>query len=128
MIRESGKLNSVIYIQIAEKIIESILVEKIIVGIKLPSLVAISKEFSVNRNTAARAFAYLVEHHIIESRRGIGYFILQEGLANARTLKQNNFLNTRLQYFFKNIFLLGISFNELQTLYTYYLKTEFPNT
>ncbi len=68
-----------LYLQIAEKLRESIATGKVKPGERLPPIRALSQELNVNPNTVARAYLELEQERIIVSRRGGGTTVAARG-------------------------------------------------
>ena len=73
------KENQAIYLQIANRFFENILKKKWDSGDKIPSIRDMAVEFEVNPNTTMRTFNYLQDKGIIYNKRGIGYFLADDG-------------------------------------------------
>jgi GntR family transcriptional regulator len=111
------KDNQAIYLQIADQFVENILQGKWTSGDKIPSIRDTAIEFEVNPNTTLRTFNYLQEKGIIFNKRGLGYFIADDGIEKTKTLKKEQFLEEELPSLFNSMQLLGISFSDLQAYY-----------
>jgi GntR family transcriptional regulator len=105
--------NKAIYLQIAEFICERILLREWAVGDKIPSVRELAVQLEVNPNTVMRTMEFLQQKDIIFTKRGMGYFVAEEAETKVKTFKKEEFLQNDLPYFFKNIQLLGIDFEEL---------------
>lgn len=112
------KENQAIYLQIANRFLENILLKKWAVGEKIPSIREIAVEFEVNPNTTMRTFNFLQEKGIIFNKRGIGYYIAEDGLDKTLSLKKEQFIKEELPAFFKTMRLVGISLNDLKNYYS----------
>lgn len=108
------KENQAIYLQIANRFFEHILQKKWDSGDKIPSIRDMAVEFEVNPNTTMRTFNYLQDKGIIYNKRGIGYFLADDGFQKTIALKREQFLEEELPVFFKNMQLLGISLDDLK--------------
>ncbi len=108
------KENQAIYLQIANRFLENILLKKWNVGEKIPSIRDIAVEFEVNPNTTMRTFNFLQDKGIIFNKRGIGYYVSEDGLDKTLALKKEQFIKEDLPAFFKTMQLLGISLNDLK--------------
>lgn len=109
--------NQPIYMQIADNFCENILLEKWKTNERIPSVRDIAVAMEVNPNTAMRAFVYLQEKDIIYNKRGIGYFVAEEGYQKALELKREEFIQRDLPVLMKTMKLLDISCNEMEALY-----------
>ncbi len=111
------KDNQAIYLQIANHFFENILQKKWNSGEKIPSIRDMAVEFEVNPNTTMRTFNYLQEKGIIFNKRGLGYYVADDGYEKARALKKEQFINEDLSAIFKTMQLLGLSFEDLKKYY-----------
>jgi GntR family transcriptional regulator len=109
--------NQAIYLQIADLFCENILLKKWNTDEKIPSVREIAVEVEVNPNTAMRTYTYLQDKGIIYNKRGIGFFVSEDGFDKSLELKKEKFYNQELPLFFKTIELLGISLEEISKLY-----------
>jgi len=112
-----------IYLQIAEYVSEQILLGRWPVGEKIPSVRELASELEVNPNTVMRTYEFLSQQGVIANKRGIGYFSAEEALDRIRTFRREQFLQNDLPQFFKNLTLLGISLQEIETRYDEYINT-----
>lgn len=106
--------NQAIYLQIANRFFENILKKKWDSGDKIPSIRDMAVEFEVNPNTTMRTFNYLQDKGIIYNKRGIGYFLADDGFEKTIAIKREQFLEEELPLFFKNMQLLGIKLDDLK--------------
>ncbi len=121
------KDNQAIYLQIADHFVENILQEKWKSGEKIPSVRDTAVEFEVNPNTTMRTFSYLQDKGIIFNKRGLGYFIADDGYARTMALKKEKFIEEELPTLFRSMELLGISFADLKTYYEKFNQNIHPN-
>jgi GntR family transcriptional regulator len=85
-----------IYMQIADNFCENILLQRWKPNERIPSVRDIAVTMEVNPNTAMRAFEYLQNKDIIYNKRGIGYFVADEGFQKALELKRAEFIEKDL--------------------------------
>lgn len=109
--------NQPIYMQIADNFCENILLEKWKANERIPSVRDIAVTMEVNPNTAMRAFVYLQEKDIIYNKRGIGYFVAEDGFQRALDLKRAEFIEKDLPVLMKTMKLLDITCDEMEALY-----------
>ncbi|MGM0498124.1 MAG: GntR family transcriptional regulator [Bacteroidota bacterium] len=109
--------NQAIYLQIADIIIENILLKKWPEGDRVPSVREMAVQLEVNPNTVARTFNYLQEKEIIFNKRGIGYFVADNGYERAKAVKREEFIKHDAPAFFKKMELLEMSLEELYKVY-----------
>ena len=109
--------NQAIYLQIADFFCENILQKKWMPEEKIPSIRDIAIQVEVNPNTAMRTFNYLQDKGIIYNKRGIGYFVTEDGYEKTLKLKRAEFIKEELPQVFKKMNLVGMEFSELEDLY-----------
>lgn len=106
-----------IYLQIVDYVCEKVLLGESQPEEKLPSVREMAVQLEVNPNTVMRAYEFLKQQQIIHDRRGIGYFISDEALANARAYRKQEFTQTELPAFFRIMFMLGMEPSDLIPAY-----------
>lgn len=111
------KDNQAIYLQIADHFYENILQKKWEGGEKIPSIRDMAVQFEVNPNTTMRTFSFLQEKGIIFNKRGIGYFVADDGYKRTLELKKEQFIKEDLPLLFRTMDLLGITMEDLQKIY-----------
>ena len=116
-----------IYLQIVDYICEKALVNEWKAGERIPSVRELGVSLEVNPNTAMRSYEYLEANGIIYNKRGIGFFLTDDTLVKIRVLQKELFISESLPTLFKNIYLLKISFDELQKQYKDYCHINYPN-
>jgi GntR family transcriptional regulator len=109
--------NQPIYMQIADYFCENILTREWKEKEKIPSVREIAVLMEVNPNTALRAYTFMQDQGIIYNKRGIGYFVSEDGNSKALELRRNEFLQKEVPVFFKTMNLLNLKCTDLQTLY-----------
>lgn len=114
--------NKAIYIQIADRICDEVLVDKYKEDERIPSVREYAALVEVNANTVMRSFDYLQSQGIIYNKRGIGYFVSLEAKDVIIKRRKEQFLNEEINYFFNQANSLGITGNELLTMYDDYLN------
>jgi GntR family transcriptional regulator len=118
---EFGDSNA-IYLQIADQVSENILLEKWKPGDRIPSVREMAVSIEVNPNTVLRTFNYLQEKGIIFNKRGIGYFVSEDGFQKTRALRKESFINHELPGFFKAMGLLNLTVEDINKYYSQFLK------
>lgn len=108
--------NNGIYQQIADYCIDRVLGGDWVAGERIPSVRQLAAEIGVNPNTVQRAYAYLQEIGIAETRRGLGVFVPDDGRANARQLRRREFVTFQLPELTRTLELLDISTEDLVDL------------
>ena len=114
--------NQAIYMQIADFMCEHILQKKWLEGEKIPSIRDIAVKVEVNPNTALRTFNYLQDQGIIYNKRGIGYFIAEQGYTKTLELKKEHFIKEELPKMFRLLDLVDLSFEDIKQYYQTYRK------
>ena len=113
-----------IYMQIADYFCENILKKEWKQNEKIPSVREIAIQVEVNPNTAIRAYTFLQDQGIIYNKRGIGYFVSEDGYQKAKEMRRAEFVHKDLPSLFKTMELLSIKIDEIIHLYT----KQFPLT
>lgn len=111
-----------IYLQIVDFFYESILARRWKEEERIPSVREIAVMVEVNPNTAIRAFNYLQEQEVIYNKRGIGYFVSENGYNKVLDIKKKEFMELTLPDVYKKMGLLDIKFKEVEHSYNQYLK------
>ncbi|EZH73276.1 GntR family transcriptional regulator [Aquimarina atlantica] len=111
-----------IYLQIVDVFYENILVKKWQENERIPSVREIAVMVEVNPNTAIRAFTYLQEQEVIYNKRGIGYFVSENGYNKVLDIKRKEFMEDLLPDIFKKMRLLDINFEEVKDSFNQYLN------
>ncbi len=112
--------NQAIYLQIADFLCENILQKKWLPHEKIPSIRDIAVQVEVNPNTAMRTFNYLQDRGIIYNKRGIGYFVSDDGYEKTLELKREEFIKHDLPQVFRTMELVLVDFDELKSLFQAY--------
>ncbi|MEK6152412.1 GntR family transcriptional regulator [Flavobacteriaceae bacterium 3-367] len=103
-----------IYLQIVDFFYENILIRRWQDNERIPSVREIAVMVEVNPNTAIRAFTHLQEQEVIYNKRGIGYFVSENGYGKVLNIKKKEFMGEVLPDVFKKMRLLDISFEEVR--------------
>jgi len=106
--------NEAIYLQIAAYVGEFIMLGKWAEEQKIPSVRELAVDLQVNPNTVVRAFEFLQSKEVIINKRGIGFFISPDAKDKIKAYSKERFLGQELPEFFKNLFLLDISMEEIK--------------
>lgn len=116
--------NKAIYLQIADDINDRILTRRLKPEERIPSTRDLSAQYQVNINTIMRTVEYLQSKNIIFNKRGIGYFVTATAPDTIINLKSENFMNNELNYFFRQLYLIGIEPAQLAQLYSVYMASQ----
>ena len=117
-----------IYLQIADYVCENILLRKWTVSEKIISIRDLAVEIQVNPNTVQRAYDFLQQKGIISNKRGVGYFIESDAEKKVKSYRKEIFIDHELPQLFKNMFLLGLTFKELETKYKKFIDKNYKST
>jgi len=117
-----------IYLQITDYFCENILLQKWKAGDRIPSVREIAVNIEVNPNTVMRTFTYLQDKGIIFNKRGIGYFVAEDGFEKTRALRKEDFVSNELPRFFKAMNLLHFTMEEVNTSYNKYVDEQSKNS
>lgn len=118
------KETKAIYLQIADRICDEILLGQYQEDERIPSVREYAAIVEVNANTVMRSFDYLQSQDIIYNKRGIGYFVSSGARKLILSLRRKTFLKDDLEYFFKQLYTLGISPDEVARMYCDYSKKQ----
>jgi len=116
-----------IYIQIAEYVCEQILLKQWLPGNKIVSIRDLAVLMEVNPNTVQRAYDSLQQREIIVNKRGVGYFIDENAIERVIVFRKELFFENEIAVFFKNMYLLNISVNEIKTRYENFIEQNFKH-
>lgn len=111
-----------IYLQIADRICDEILLGQYVEEARVPSVREYASTVEVNTNTVMRSYDYLQSHGIIYNKRGIGYFVSPLAINHILTLRKEFFMMEEVDYFFKQLSSLGVTAEELSSMYNAYLS------
>lgn len=67
-----------------------------------------------------RTFNYLQDKGIIFNKRGIGYFVSEDGLQKTKVLRKEDFVHNELPKIFKTMALLQLTMEDLGTYFQQY--------
>jgi GntR family transcriptional regulator len=111
------KPNYPIYLQVADFICERVLKDEWRNGDKLPALKDLAVTTSVNPNTVIKALGYLVDNEILNTQRGVGYFLNENARATTLDLKRRQFIDEVLPEVFSSMDLLGLAPADVARIY-----------
>jgi len=118
------KENKAIYLQIAERICDLILLGEYQEEERVPSVREYAAIVEVNFNTVMRSFEYLQTSGIIFNKRGIGYFVATGAVEKIHTMRKEFFLQNEINDFFKQIYMLEIPLQEIVEMYNEFSKQQ----
>ena len=105
-------------------ICDEILLEQYSEEERIPSVREYAAVVEVNANTAMRSYDYLQSQGIIYNKRGIGYFVSSGARKLILSLRKEYFLKEEIDYFFKQMYTLGISAKEMSDMYLDFTKKQ----
>jgi len=111
------KPNYPIYLQVADFICEKVLKGELRNGDRLPALKDLAVTASVNPNTVIKALSFLVDHNILNTQRGVGYFMTDNARSITLDLKRKQFIDEVLPDVFSSMDLLGLGLHDLTQIY-----------
>lgn len=106
-----------IYQQIADQIVENIIMGVWKNGERIPSIRETAVQMEVNPNTVTRTYSLLQDQGIIFNKRGIGYFAADNALQLILAERKKSFIEKELPEMFRKMRSLGISIDEIVSLY-----------
>lgn len=118
------KESKAIYLQIADRICDEILLGQYAEEERIPSVREYAAIVEVNANTAMRSFDYLQSQNVIYNKRGIGYFVATGARELILSLRRQTFLKDELEQVFRQLRTLGISCDELASMYREFIKEQ----
>ncbi|MBS1528582.1 MAG: GntR family transcriptional regulator [Bacteroidetes bacterium] len=118
------KDNEAIYLQIAAFVCERILTGKLAAGQKILSVRDLAVELEVNPNTVMRSYEFLQVLEIVYNKRGLGLFVAEDGFEKVKAYRKQQFVEQNLPEFFKNIYLLDISMDDVKRQYEDFLAQQ----
>ncbi len=116
------KENQTIYLQIAERISDEILLGRYTVGERIPSVREYAALVEVNANTVMRTYDFLQMQGIIYNKRGIGFFVSPDAKSKIADFRREEFLQNELQRFFIQLYTLDISMEEIESMYEDFME------
>lgn len=118
------KESKAIYLQIAERICDEVLLGQYRKEERIPSVREYAAVVEVNANTVMRSYDYLQTQGVIYNKRGIGYFVSADVRELIFSLRKEYFMKEESDYFFRQLSMLGISAEELADMYRKFIKKQ----
>ena len=103
-----------IYMQMANRLCDEILAGVYNADDRVPSVREYAVMLQVNSNTVVKAYEQLARDGVIYNKRGIGYFVDNEAKDKITKTRKNEFIEKKLPLMFKDMKLLGITFDEVE--------------
>jgi GntR family transcriptional regulator len=100
---------SPIYLQLADRLGQALLDGSPPEGEAMPSVRMLAAEFGLNPLTVNRALQAMVDAGLLESRRGLGMFVLPQASERLRAAERERFLNTEWPALAAKLQRLGIT-------------------
>ncbi|BAU54327.1 GntR family transcriptional regulator [Mucilaginibacter gotjawali] len=119
--------NEAIYLQIAAFVSENILMGKWPGEQKIPSVRDLAVELEVNPNTVMRSYEFLQNQGVIYNKRGLGLFVAPDGYDKIKAYRRDRFIEQDLQGIFRNMYLLDISFEEMQQWFEQFKRDNYKS-
>lgn len=110
------------FLQIAEKIKDSILIGEYQEDERIPSVREMAEMVEVNPNTVSRAYERLQFSDVIYTMRGLGYFVSPGAKEQVAKEREDEFYEELLPYVFKQMIMLDLPMTEVEKLYEIYAK------
>src|SRR5665213_2189077 len=114
-----------IYLQIADFVCDRILLKEWKATERIPSVRELAVQLVVNPNTVMRTYEFLQQQDIIYNERGVGLFVAVNAIKNAMQYRKDEFLDKDLPRLFRNMHLLNIKPEDLQSRFEKYKKQHF---
>jgi GntR family transcriptional regulator len=102
-----------IYRQLREKIVGLMLTGVFKEGDSLPSVRQVASDYQINHLTVSKAYQELVDMQLIESRRGMGMYVMPGAQEKLHAIEKDKFLTNELPALLTRIKNLDISAEEL---------------
>ena len=97
-----------IYLQMADRLCDEILSGKYGTGERIPSVRELAVYLGVNANTVVRTYEALSSQGIIQTRRGLGYFVTEDARDRIMNARRRHFMDETLPELFRQMQLLDI--------------------
>ena len=96
-----------IYVQVQDAIIKKIILGDYEPGDKIPSIKDLAKDFKINANTVSKSLTDLEAQGILETRRGMGTYIVEDKEMIEETV--DKYIGSRVSDIIRAFEMLGIS-------------------
>ena len=118
------KESRAIYLQIADRICDDILLGQYEEEGRIPSVSEYASIVEVNANTVMRSYEYLQSQEVIYNKRGIGFFVASGAKMLIHSLRKEQFLKEEVGSFFRQLYTLGISIKEIEKMYYEFIQRQ----
>lgn len=95
-----------IYVQVQDAIIKKIILGDYEPGDKIPSIKDLAKDFKINANTVSKSLTDLEAQGILETRRGMGTYIVEDKDMIEETV--DKYIGSRVSDIIREFEMLGI--------------------
>ena len=102
-----------IYRQIVDYSLGCILTGNWSPGMRVPSVREMAVQLAVNTHTVLKAYEFLQDHGLIESRRGMGFYLADDAMERVNELRREEFFSNMIPTLAKEMELLKISIPDL---------------
>lgn len=102
-----------IYRQLRERIVNLILSGVFKEGDPLPSVRQVASDYQINHITVSKAYQELVDMQLVETRRGMGMYVLAGAQQQLHNIEKEKFMTTELPALIARIQQLGIGVDDL---------------
>lgn len=102
-----------IFVQIADRLADEILMGKYGEGERVPSVRDYSVLLEVNANTTVKSYDLLTSAGIIFKKRGMGFYVAEGAKELIRESRRSEFIGRRLPEMFRQMRMLGIGIDEV---------------
>jgi GntR family transcriptional regulator len=102
-----------IYLQLKDQIRNMILVGDLQEGEALPSVRQVAAEYQLNPITVSKAWQYLVDENLVEKRRGLGMFVIENARQKLLEADQEKFMTVEWPEIKTRIINLNLDVNTL---------------
>ncbi len=96
-----------IYVQVQDAIIKKIILGDYEPGDKIPSIKDLAKDFKINANTVSKSLTDLEAQGILETRRGMGTYIVEDKEMIDETV--DKYIGSRVSDIIREFEMLGIN-------------------
>lgn len=110
------KVDRPIFRQIADLCHERIISRQWVEGGRVPSVRELGLELSVNAHTVLKAYDLLQKEGIIESRRGLGFFLAADARDRVKNARREEFIRIGIPDFLSKAAALDIPLDEIIAL------------
>lgn len=100
-----------IYVQVSDAIVKQIVVGELKAGEKIPGIKDLAKIFKINANTVVKVISELEGKGILETRRGLGTFMVEDEKIVDETI--NKYIRKRVEDVIDEFEVLGIGKTKL---------------